>query len=105
MAIGRRRDLPLPVGDVVGRIGEDHVGETAVERPLTSPQRGVAADQPMGTHRPDIAGHRDRIGGGSGASSGKDRRRRRAAVDLGQIEAGQRQIEAGRLQVAKLKPQ
>ena len=85
-----------------------HVGELAVQHLLDIGQDGgVAAQHPVLAADPEIAGPADRIGRRLGRFVGiavqlvlDDQQ----PVELGLIEAGQRQIESGSLQVANLKP-
>ena len=75
---------------------------------LSGEDRGVAAQHPMLAADPQIAGAADRIGRrlrsfiGIAITAGFDDQQ---PVEFILIEAGQRQIEPGGLQIAELKPQ
>ena len=100
----------VAVVHVVGRIGEGHVGELALQHPLDIGQhRRVAAQQPVLTQHPQIARLRDRL-----------LRQRRRLVVLGQArpavarqqplqlaraEADQPEVEAELREIRQLEPQ
>ena len=94
---------------VVRWVSEGHVCKFAAQHLLDVGQHpGVAAQHAMLAADPQIAGLADRFGGwfgsfiGIGAQVTFDHKQ---PVELILIEAGQRQIEAGGLQVAKFKPE
>ena len=94
------------VGHVVGRVGEDQVGQAAVQRPpeVVGPG-GVSAEQAVVAQEPEIARAREGIGwrgrglvgeGGGRARSGEE------VVDLARLEADQVEVDPESLKVGDL---
>ena len=81
------------VGDVVGRVVKTMSARPPARLPHRLGTAGIAADQPVGTHCPDIAGLRDRIGRAPAPRRGRTVPRRRAGCRPPD-RSGQRQIEA-----------